>query len=178
MLDAGLLAIRLGFSLNSNLQLLDLSCAILLFAATAACYWCPSMLSKIRKISQIFVRSILPRYSTWWTNHWQEWLCTDHSMRIGNFIPLLLTTKIVVGGVLQSTAITSLKLVHGDSQCINEMFNENDDIVLKVAASSNTGHANAHTLSIMVGNCFYRLKWMKPLFTWLPPFPCLSAPRW
>ena len=71
-------------------------------------------------------------------------------MGIGSFILSLLAAKIVVGGVLQSTAITSLRLSHGDSQCINEMFNENDDIVLKVAASSNTGHANAHTLSIKV----------------------------
>ena len=79
-------------------------------------------------------------------------------MGIASFILSFLAAKIVVGGVLQSTEITSLRLSHGDSQCINEMFNENDDIVLKVAASSNTGHANAHTLSIMVGNCFYRLK--------------------
>ena len=71
-------------------------------------------------------------------------------MGIGNFIVSLLAAKIVVGGNFQSTAITSLKLLHGDSQCINEMFNENDDIVLKVAASSNTGHANAHTLSVTV----------------------------
>lgn len=71
-------------------------------------------------------------------------------MRIGNFISLLLATKIFVGGVPQSTAITSFKLEHGNSQCISQMFNENDDIVLKVAASSNTGHANAHTMSIMV----------------------------
>ena len=78
-------------------------------------------------------------------------------MRIGNFILLLLATKIVVGGVLQSTAITSFKLEHGNSQCVNEMFNENDDIILKVAASSNTGHANAHTMSIMVGHSVFHL---------------------
>ena len=86
-------------------------------------------------------------------------------MRIGNIILSLVAAEIVVGGVLQSTAITSLRLSHGDSQCINEMFNENDDIVLKVAASSNTGHANAHALSIKVRKGSISSCTVRPLFT-------------